>query len=95
MQDDERIRSLEELNEQGEDGAKTIIMPAYELDKRLGVDREVDLPPDSLFIGLGWDEDRTTLRRHYRQYFNKELEKVEEVFPEGPSPFDSYDIRRG
>jgi len=43
-----------------------IIMPKYKEDSRLKVDREYDVPPSSLYIGMGWDEDRTTGRRHYR-----------------------------
>ena len=34
-----------------------------------------------MFLPLGWDEDRETKRKHYRQYFNDELELVKEIFP--------------
>lgn len=78
-----------------DDGADTIIIqPKYRLDERLGVDREYDPPSDALYIGLGWDEDKKTKRKHYRLFYNDELEEVEEVFPE-KSPFNSYDIMRG
>lgn len=66
-----------------------IIMPQYQLDKRLKVDREVNPPPDTLFIPLGWDEDKDTGRKHYRQYYNDELENNKEIFPK-PSPFNTY-----
>ena len=94
IEEDERLRAMEELNNQGDDGAKIIIMPEYQMDKRLKVDREVNPPPDTLFIPLGWDEDRTTKRKHYRQYYNDELENNKEIFPR-PSPFNSYQIKRG
>jgi hypothetical protein len=62
-------------------------MPKYEFDDVLAIDRECDLPPAALFIGLGWDEDATTKRRHYRRFYNKELEKIKDVLP-NESPFN-------
>ena len=44
------------------------------MDKRLKVMREIDEPSDKLFIGLGWDEDDQTNRKHYRQFHADELE---------------------
>jgi hypothetical protein len=69
-------------------------MPKYKTDERLMVDREIDPPPKALFIELGWDEDMTTLRKHYRQYYADELENNPEIFPK-KSPFSSFDIIRG
>jgi hypothetical protein len=43
---------------------------------------------------LGWDEDHRTGRKHYRQYFDEELEKVKDIFVK-ESPFNSYEIKRG
>jgi hypothetical protein len=39
-----------------------------------------------LFLGLGWDEDATTDRKHYRRYYPDELENVKSVLPVA-SPF--------
>ena len=78
----------------GKKAAKNIVMPQYKRDPELDVDREIDMPPESLFMALGWDEDATTQRKHYRRYYTNELEKVTEVLPV-PSPFNSYDIKRG
>jgi hypothetical protein len=64
------------------------------MDERLKVMREVNIPSDKLFIGLGWDEDETTKRKHYRQFHNDELEFKKDVFA-SPSPFHSFDIMRG
>ena len=47
-----------------------------------------------MFIGLGWDEDKDTKRKHYRRYYADELENVEEILP-NPSPFNQYDLKRG
>ena len=92
--EDERQRAEEDLIKEGADTSKTIIMPQYKLDERLKVDREVNPPPSNLFIGLGWDEDRNTKRKHYRLYFNDELENNKEIFPQ-KSPFHSYELKRG
>jgi hypothetical protein len=54
----------------------------------------VNIPPDSLFIGLGWDENPDSKRRHYRRYYPDELENIKEVMPVA-SPFDQYDIKKG
>lgn len=37
--------------------ASNIIMPKYKRDEILQIDREYDCPPETLFMGLGWDED--------------------------------------
>jgi hypothetical protein len=34
-----------------------------------------------MFIGLGWDEDATTGRKHYRRFYPDELENVNEILP--------------
>lgn len=69
-------------------------MPQYRHDDELDVDREINAPPREIFIGLGWDEDSTTNRKHYRRYYQKELEKTKEVLP-NESPFNQYDLKRG
>lgn len=94
IESDERKKVLEDMNRQGDAAVKMIVMPKYQLDKRLKVMKEVDAPSDKLFIGLGWDEDDKTKRKHYRQYIADELEFNKEVFS-SPSPFNSFDIKRG
>lgn len=69
-------------------------MPEYKLDQRLKVMREINPPPDTLFIGLGYDVDDTTKRKHYRMFHPDELEFDTNVFPE-PSPFDTFKIKKG
>lgn len=66
LQNDERVRAQEDLIKQGDDAHKIVIMPKYKQDPRLKVDREVNPPPNAVYIGLGWDEDRNTHRKHYR-----------------------------
>lgn len=36
------------------------------MDPRLKIEREVNPPPSSLYMGLGWDVDSKTGRKHYR-----------------------------
>ena len=94
-QEDARKRDAEEFKKaQAGAASKNVVMPQYQLDKRLNVFREVNMPPDTLFIGLGWDENPESKRRHYRRYYPDELENIKEVMPI-PSPFDQYDIKKG
>ncbi len=72
-----------------------IVMPQYRRDEVLCIDREFDCPPETLFMGLGWDEDSETKRRHYRRYYPDELENITEIMGERKSPFNSYDLKRG
>lgn len=52
------------------------------------------MPPESLFMGLGWDETPADARRHYRRYYNDELENIKEVMPES-TPFNVFTLKRG
>jgi hypothetical protein len=69
-------------------------MPKYRRDTILECDREEGKPPESLYIGLGWDENATTKRKHYRRFYHDELENIKEVL-EIASPFQTYSITRG
>ena len=71
-----------------------VTFPKYKFDEKMHIDREVDPPPRQIFIGLGWDEDKDTGRKHYRRYYTKELEKVDTVLIK-PTPFNQYDLKRG
>ena len=74
-------RDAEAARAQAEQAVKTaqnIIMPKYAHDNVLDIDRETDVPPREVFIGLGWDEDKDTGRKHYRRFYPDELEKVKE-----------------
>lgn len=56
--------------------------------------KEVNGPPETLFLGLGWDEEPESKKRHYRRFYPKELETVTEVMPV-VSPFDTFELKRG
>lgn len=56
----EDLRKRETARWEGKAGnkmSKNVIKPVYEKDETLNVFREVDAPPEALFVGLGWDED--------------------------------------
>ena len=93
--EDNRKRDMEQFKADSKSAsAKNVIMPQYEMDKRLMVYREVTPPPDTLFIGLGWDDAPDTKRRHYRRFYPDELENIKEVMPM-PTPFDTFEIKKG
>jgi hypothetical protein len=96
LEEDERLRAKAEYERQsGGSGKMTnVIMPQYTLDTRLNVDKEKNAPPKEMYIGLGWDENKETKRRHYRKYYATELEDVTAIFPT-PSPFNSYNLTKG
>ena len=71
-----------------------VTYPKYQFDEKMQIDREVNPPPKLLFLGLGWDEDKETGRKHYRRFYTKDLEKVDTVLQK-ESPFNQYDLKRG
>ena len=56
-----------------------MILAKYGLDKRLKVEKEINIPPATLFLGLGFDPSPNAGERHYRRFYPKELELVKEV----------------
>jgi hypothetical protein len=80
----------------GPDALKVVYNPKHKKCDRLKVDREhVDhIPEPDLYIGLGWDEDSNTKRKHYRMFYDDELENNEDIFP-NKSPFHTVDLMRG
>mmetsp|Transcript_3565 Transcript_3565/g.3503 ORF Transcript_3565/g.3503 Transcript_3565/m.3503 type:complete len:208 (-) Transcript_3565:499-1122(-) len=92
----ERQREAEEFKRRAttKEMSKNVLPPQYRMDKRLNVMREVDPPPGSLYMSLGWDEFPEQNRKHYRRFYLNELEQVKEIMPR-ESPFDDYEIKRG
>ena len=77
---------------------KNAIMPRYEKDERLKIQREVHVPPESLFMAIGYDgavTDQAPVagNRHYRKYYMDELENNREIFKH--SPFYKTPVMRG
>lgn len=109
-EEDLRQEELADLNKEGDSASKIIIMPKYHMDTRLKVLREFNPPPSKIFIALGFDEEadmkrydpeeheniprKFQKRKHYRQFYNTELENVREIFNR-KSPFNTIEIKRG
>lgn len=72
-------------------------MPEYEFDERLKIRREVKKPPPTVFIELGYNdkppENPDDEKKHYRKYFDDELENIKEIFPR--APFHTCIVQRG
>ena len=51
-------------------------MPIYKFDERLGIDVEVEFPPDTLFMPVGYNPDPTSVKKHYRRYYPLGIERV-------------------
>ena len=94
IKDDERTRAKEDIIRSGEDASKTIVFPKYKMDERLKIYKEVDPPSSKLYIGLGWDENRDSNVKHYRKYYEDELENDRELFA-SVSPFNTYTMKKG
>ena len=70
-----------------------VIMPKYKFDNRLKISRECDKPPKELYIGVSFDPTPESKQKHYRKYYEDELENIKEIMPK--SPFQEYEIKRG
>ena len=48
-------------------------------------------------MGLGWDEDKDSNSKHYRLFYNDELENIKDIFPRPSSeaPFSTFHLKRG
>lgn len=88
-----REKEMEELKRAGSNPYKNILKPQYRMDDVLKVMRETTKPPDSLYIGLGWDESHEESKRHYRRYYADELENNKELM--GEPPFIQYLLKKG
>ena len=73
-----------------------MIKAKYIKNERLNVRVEHEQPPESVFLGLGFDDDHSgdPTKRHYRRYYTDELENIKDVMPVA-SPFDQYEIKKG
>jgi hypothetical protein len=75
--------------EQNTDTCQNVVMPRYEFDSKMQVDREVEMPDKNIFLGMGWNKLKTDNRKHYRRFYPQELEKEKDLLPK-ESPFNTY-----
>jgi hypothetical protein len=81
------------MKRSGANPFKNIIKPVYTFDSNLNVHRESSIPPDSLYIGLGFDETPEDNKKHYRRFYADELENNKELM--GEAPFMQFMLKRG
>jgi hypothetical protein len=77
----QRERDAAEFKAKNPKAAKNVLYPTYARDERLNVDREVNPPPNSTFIPLGFDNEPGQKKKHYRRFYPDELENVTSVMP--------------
>jgi hypothetical protein len=70
-----------------------VLDPKYKYDDRLKISREVDPPPESMFIAIGFNQTADEKNRHYRRYYPDELENISEAV--GKKPFNEFKLRKG
>ena len=80
----QRAADQRAMKKKGSNANKMVVLPHYKFDDRLKIEREVESPPPSLFIGLGHNENKDSAKKHYRRYYPDELENVEVIFPRKP-----------
>lgn len=81
----ESRKKAEEAIADNKDAVHNVISPKYKWDERLGIDREDQVPDNSLFVEIGYNRAPRDGLKHYRRYYTKELEKISDLMP--PSPF--------
>jgi hypothetical protein len=90
----QRERDAMEFKAKNKKANKNVIYAQYKKDERLMVDREIDAPPSSTFIPLGWEEEAGARKKHYRRYYADELEFTKEIMPV-ETPFHEFQIKKG
>ena len=73
-----------------------MLYATYALDERLQVHREVNPPPLSTFVPLGFDTELGTKqkKKHYRRFVPDELENCAEYMPV-KTPFHVFKLKKG
>ena len=81
-------------------GFSNVVYPTYKWDDRLKIDVEAEKPNDKIYMPVGFNlkkpDDNDKGNKHYRRYYNKELEDV--IDPNGEqlvvSPFLTENITK-
>lgn len=90
----EQRRADEELlKTMGKKSRLFVIPPEYAYDERLKINREVNQPPATLFMPIGFNQNPEDKIKHYRRFYADELENIDDMM--GDKPFNEFDILRG
>lgn len=93
-----REEDEKKMKDQGEEFHKNIIFPKYVFDERLKLLKEsLPKPPSTIYKEIGHDkqapENPEVANKHYRRFYDDELENVKEIFKK--KPFHTSDVIRG
>ena len=88
-----RAVGIEKMFKQMKYVGKNVVYPTYHFDERLKIHREDVPPPKDIFLAIGFDPKYDSKQKHYRRYYEDELENIKEVIPK--SPFQSFSVMRG
>ena len=88
-----RMNMLKKMTKQMKLVGKNVVYPTYIYDDRLKIYREDIPPPKEVFLPIGYDPKHDSKQKHYRRFYEDELENIEEVMPK--SPFQSCEIKKG
>jgi hypothetical protein len=53
---------------------------------------ECNIPPSEIYIPIGYDQTHESHVKHYRKYYDNELEDVKEIM--SFKPFDLYQLKK-
>lgn len=85
------------MKNQGEEIHRNVLLPKYQFDDRLKMNREVCKPPSTIYMELGHNEEPPAEpdqeKKHYRKYLSDELENNREIFAK--MPFHTTNVIRG
>lgn len=89
----DREANAQKLIEQMKYVGEYIVYPTYTFDERLKIHREDIPPPKEIYMAVGYDPKHDSKQKHYRRFYEDELENINEIMPR--SPFQSYEITKG
>ncbi len=86
------------MKEAGADAHKNVLYPKYVYEDRIKVQVEaMPKPPNTLYFEVGFDKETPEKSgdgmKHYRRYYDDELENIPELFPK--AAFHTVNIMRG
>lgn len=90
---EERSKIQEVFESQVSEATSNVLMPKYEFNNAKKMHVETEIPPNKLYIGLGYNPTHESDSKHYRKFYEDELENVKSLMPK--SPFKEYKIFRG
>lgn len=60
----------------GSKGSQILIYPEYAYDERLKIHREINPPPESIYMPIGFNQTPEDEQKQYRRFYPDELENI-------------------